>query len=152
MSITCQGGKAVLVPILHTEDSAASVPVFPRESLSDLCHYLAPNFQVPHVDDVLHRLEGVPEASFSKMVQEVSACLVPPVFSPKLNPMQVKSGPHLSHGIWAGISRCQFSSTHSLVGEAKARARTLRGGGARMGREQPVSISTSNPGPGKCPS
>ncbi|XP_039728509.1 prominin-2 [Pteropus medius] len=26
--------------------------------------------QVPHVDDVLHRLEGVPEASFSNMVQE----------------------------------------------------------------------------------
>ncbi|XP_015998386.2 prominin-2 isoform X2 [Rousettus aegyptiacus] len=26
--------------------------------------------KVPHVDDVLHRLEGVPEASFSKMVQE----------------------------------------------------------------------------------
>ncbi|XP_059515101.1 prominin-2 isoform X3 [Myotis daubentonii] len=26
--------------------------------------------QVPHVDDVLHRLEGVPEANFSSMVQE----------------------------------------------------------------------------------
>lgn len=28
------------------------------------------------MDDVLHRLKGVPEANFSSMVQEVSACSV----------------------------------------------------------------------------
>lgn len=31
---------------------------------------------MPAMDDVLHQLKGVPEANFSSMVQEVSACLV----------------------------------------------------------------------------
>lgn len=53
----------------------ASAPILPQGSLSGLCHYPPTplQFQVPHVDDVLHRLEGVPEANFSSMVQEVSA-------------------------------------------------------------------------------
>lgn len=52
-----------------------------------------PPFQVSPVDDVLHRLKGVPEANFSSMVQEVSAC---PFYltSPPPGSSQVR-GPHL---------------------------------------------------------
>lgn len=51
-----------------------------------------PPFQVSPVDDVLHRLRGVPEANFSSMVQEVSAC---PVYatSPPPGSLPVR-GPH----------------------------------------------------------
>lgn len=61
-----------------TEGSADSGPHLPFSlrdpSQSSVITHSPLQFQVPHVEDVLHRLKGVPEASFSSMVQEVSAC------------------------------------------------------------------------------
>lgn len=56
----------------------ASAPTLPQDPFQAfVITPLPPQSQVPHVDDVLHRLEGVPEANFSSMVQEVSVSLLP---------------------------------------------------------------------------
>ena len=89
------------------------------------------------MDDVLHRLNGVPEANFSSMVQEVSAypglaefphlpgnSQVRGLNFPLLCGYPVESKIWIKLGLthhmapWAGISQCQFLSAQRLVGEA----------------------------------
>lgn len=59
-----------MVPILHMRTLRVPRHLLPPVGI--LLTSSTPLFQVPPVDDVLHRLKGVPEANFSSMVQEVS--------------------------------------------------------------------------------
>lgn len=118
----CHPGQGCAGPnILHKRTLTLQRPLSPP-SLRDpsqafvITHHPL-QFQVPHIDDVLHHLEGVPEANFSSMVQEVS---VYPVYLASPPPAReltarslsfslsgacpvepktwVKARPHLSHG------------------------------------------------------
>lgn len=116
-------------------------------------------FQVPHVDDVLHRLEGVPEANFSSMVQKVSAHPVSPGSPPPARELTarslsfplsgacpvepktwVKAGPHLSQvpraeiPRWMPILECTRSGGGSRPGTQKQELGPS-GGGGRAARE-----------------
>lgn len=63
-----------MVPILHMRTLRVPRHLLPLVGV--LLMSRNPLFQVPPVDDVLHRLKDVPEANFSSMVQRVSPILV----------------------------------------------------------------------------
>ena len=109
------------------------------------------------MDDVLHRLKGVPEANFSSMVQEVSACPVyltsPSPGSSQVrdlifplwggNPAEpktwVKSGPYLPYGslgwrLMMPVLKCTLSDGGGWPGTQKEELGPSRWGGGQGGQ------------------